>query len=79
MKSVRCTVSLLLGAIVAAIAVVKFTVVLLAAIAGLVVVAAALVAYLKREQWTKPAYRWARDTSGRRSVTPWTPADKGAS
>ena len=48
-------------------------------VAGTLVVAAALLAYLKREQWTKPAYRWARDTSGRWSATPWTPADKGTS
>jgi hypothetical protein len=54
------------------------TVVLLAALLGSTVVAA-LLAYLKREQWTKPAYRWARDTSGRWSATPWTPADKGTS
>jgi hypothetical protein len=42
-------------------------------------VAAGLLAYLKREQWTKPAYRWARDTSGRWRMTPWTPADTTAS
>ena len=31
-------------------------------------VAAGLLAYPKREEWTKPAYRWARDRSGRWSV-----------
>ncbi len=79
MNPIRCMMSLLVGAIVALIAVVKLIVVLFAALAAFVVVAAALLAYLKREQWTKPAYRWARDTSGRWNATPWTPADKGTS
>jgi hypothetical protein len=74
MKRIEC----MLRAIDAAIALAKFIVVLLAALVGFAVVAAALVAYLKREQWTKPAYRWARDTSGRWSVTPWTSADNTA-
>ena len=78
MGSIRCMTGPLVGAIIALIAVVKLTVVLLAALLGSTVVAA-LLAYLKREQWTKPAYRWARDTSGRWSATPWTPADKGTS
>ena len=78
MGSIRCMTGLLVGAIVALIAIVKLTVVLLAALLGSTVVAA-LLAYLKREQWTKPACRWARDTSGRWSATPWTPADKGTS
>ena len=69
----------LMRAIDAAITVVKFMVALFAALLGFSVVAAGLLAYVKREQWTKPAYRWARDTSGRWSATPWTPADKIAS
>jgi hypothetical protein len=69
----------LVRAIEAAITVVKVVVVLLAALAGFVVVAVGLLAYLKREQWTKPACRWARDQSGRWSATPWRPADKVAS
>ncbi len=79
MRSIRCMISLILGAIVAVVAVVKFTVVLLAALIGFVVVAAGLLAYLKREQWTRPAYRWVRDTSGRWNATPWKPTDKAAS
>jgi hypothetical protein len=79
MKSIYCTVSLLLRAIAVISAIAKVAVVLLAALAGFVTVAAGLLAYLKREEWTKPAYRWARDTSGRWSVTPWTPTDGGAS
>jgi hypothetical protein len=65
-------------AIGAAVAVVRFMVILLVELAALVVVAAAVVAYLKREQWTKPAYRWVRDQSGRWNVTPWAPAGPGA-
>jgi hypothetical protein len=78
MKLIGCMVTMLLGPIVAVIAVVKFIGVLLAAFVGFVAVGAALIAYLKREQWTKPAYRWARDTSGRWNMTPWTPTDKTA-
>ncbi len=77
-KRIDCTVRALLRAIDAAIAVVKVVVVLSAALLGFTVVAA-VVAYLKREQWTKPAYRWVRDTSGRWNATPWKPTDKGAS
>ena len=77
MNPIRCMMSLMVGAIIAVIAVVKITVVLLAAVLGFTVVAG-VVAYLRREQWTKPAYRWARDTSGRWSMTPWTPAAPGA-
>ena len=57
--------------------IVKFAVALLAALVGFTAVVA-VVAYLKREQWTKPAYTWARDTSGRWSVTPWAARDRGA-
>jgi len=79
MRSIKCMVSLLLGAIVAVRAIVKITVFLLAALVGFVTVAAGLLAYLKREEWTKPAYRWVRDRSGRWSVTPRTPADGSGS
>jgi hypothetical protein len=68
----------LMRAIDAAIIVMKFTVALFAALVGFSVVAGVL-AYVKREQWTKPAYRWARDTSGRWSATPWTPTEKVSS
>ena len=76
MKSILCMANLLLKAIAVISAIVKITVVLVAALAGFVTVAAGLLAYLKREEWIKPAYRWARDTSGRWSVTPWTSADR---
>jgi hypothetical protein len=53
-----------------ALTIAKFIVALTAALAGFSAVVA-VVAYLKREQWTKPAYTWARHASGRWSVTPW--------
>jgi len=58
---------------------VKVLVVLFAALAGFVAVAAAMLAYLKREQWVKPAYRWARDFSGRWNATPWESGGNDAS
>ena len=42
----------------------------LAAVAA--VVAAAVTAYVKRDTWTLPAYRWGRDRTGRWRVTPWS-------
>ncbi len=68
----------MLRAIDVAIALAKFIVFLVAALMGFVVVAVALVAYLTREQWAEPACRWARDTSGRWAMTPWTSVDKTA-
>jgi len=47
----------------------------LAAIVALMVVAAAIVAYLKRETWTVPAYRQARDRTGQWGVTPWSASE----
>ena len=79
MRSIGSMVNALLEAIAAVVAVAKLTVVLLAALVGFVVVAAGLLAYLKREEWTKPACRWVRDTSGRWRLTPWTPGDTTAS
>jgi hypothetical protein len=60
------------------IAVVKALVALFVALVGFSALAA-IVAYLKREQWAKPAYRWARDASGRWNITPWAPTDNGGS
>ncbi len=60
------------AAIAAVIALVVFVVV---ALAALVAVASAAIAYFKRDSWTKPAYRWARDKSGRWSRTPWGAGD----
>jgi len=41
----------------------------LTAFAALVTVA--VTAYVKRDTWTLPAYRWGRDRTGRWRVTPW--------
>jgi hypothetical protein len=46
-------------------AVIAFVVFIMVSLAALATAAAAVVAYLKRETWTKPAYRWARDKGGR--------------
>jgi hypothetical protein len=35
-------------------------------------VVAAATAYVKREDWTLPAYRWTRNRTGRWRVTPWS-------
>jgi hypothetical protein len=68
-------------------AVIAFIVFVIVALTALAAVAAAAVAYLKRDTWTKPAYkwtkdksgkvvtpayRWARDTSGRWNRVPWS-------
>ena len=39
---------------------------------ALTVVAAAVTAFVKREDWTLPAYRWSRNRTGRWRVTPWS-------
>ena len=39
---------------------------------GLAAIAAIIVAWVKREEWTLPAYRWSRDKTGRWSMTPWS-------
>ncbi len=57
-------------------AVIAFIVFVMVALAALGAVASAVIAYVKRDSWTKPAYRWARDTSGRWSKTPWSAADE---
>jgi hypothetical protein len=58
-------------------AIVAFVAFVVAAMAALVAVATAITAYLKREAWTLPAYRWTRDRTGRWRVTPWTSSDSG--
>jgi phage shock protein PspC (stress-responsive transcriptional regulator) len=56
---------------------VAFIAFVMVALAALVAVASAVVAYLKRDTWTLPAYRWTRDKCGRWCRTPWS-ADDGA-
>ena len=74
MRSIHCMVSLVLRAIAVISAIVKIAVVLLAALVGFVTVAAGLLTYRKREEWTKPAYRWARDVARRRRAMPQSKA-----
>jgi len=51
---------------------VAFVMVVLASLTAFAaVVAAAVTAYVKRDTWTLPAYRWGRDRTGRWRVTPW--------
>jgi hypothetical protein len=52
--------------VAAAVAVVVFV------FASLAAIAAVIVAWIKREEWTLPAYRWTRDKTGRWSMTPWS-------
>ena len=78
MKS-RANLKVLLGpmtAIVTCVAMmVMFVTVVVAVLASLAAfaaaVAAVVTAYVKRDTWTLPAYRWARDRTGQWRVTPW--------
>ena len=59
---------------------VAFVMVVLASLAAFAaVVAAAVTAYVKRDTWTRPAYRWGRDRTGDWRVTPWTSKADGGS
>jgi len=53
-------------------ALIAFVVFVFAVLAMLAAVGSAVTAYVKRDTWTKPAFRWARDKSGRWSMTPWS-------
>ena len=61
---------LVAAAVVAAIA--ALVIIVMTAMAAIAAVAAALVAYFKREKWTLPAYRWAREQTGKRGFVPWS-------
>lgn len=65
-------VGLMLAGLAAVAAIVAFIVVVVTVLTALAAVAAAAVAYIKRESWTLPAYRKARERTGKWSVTPWT-------
>ena len=54
------------------------TVVIVAILTWAAAIAAAVTAYVKREQWTLPAYRWMKDRSGRLRDAPWTSASEPA-
>ena len=61
-----------MAGIAAVAAVLAFIVVVAAGLATLAAVVAAVVGYLKRDAWTLPVYRKARERTGRWSVTPWS-------
>jgi len=76
-------ISGLVGAVVAVVvtvvAIVALVAVVFAAFAALAAVIGGILAWFKRETWTKPAYRWVRDKSGQWRYTPWSPADTNPS
>ena len=67
-------VGLMMTGVAALTAVVAFIIVAVVALAAVAVAAVAAVAYLKREAWTLPAYRWVRDQAGRWRERPETSA-----
>jgi hypothetical protein len=76
MKPLCAFIRILLLPLKALVAVLAVLFVVMAAVAAIAAIftgaAAAVVAYIKREEWTLPAFRWARDRTGRWSVTPWS-------
>ena len=72
MKS-KATLWMLLGPVTAIVTAVAMMIMFMAFLASaLTVVAAVVTAYVKREDWTLPAYRWSRSRTGRWRVTPWS-------
>ena len=72
MKS-RAVLWMLLGPVTAIVTAVTMMIMFVALVTGgLALMAAAWTAYLKREDWTLPAYRWARDRTGSWRLTPWS-------
>ena len=64
---------MLLGPVTAIVTAVAMMIMFMAFLASaLTVVAAVVTAYVKREDWTLPAYRWSRNRTGRWRVTPWS-------
>jgi len=63
---------LMFGFLAGVAAMVAVLVAVLAVLTGFAALVAAATAYVKRETWTKPAYRWTRDRTGRWRFTPWT-------
>ena len=79
MKS-RVFLWMLLGPVTAVITAVTMMIMFLVVLTStLAAVAAIATAVMKREDWTLPAYRWARDRTGRWSVTPWASANGATS
>lgn len=79
MKS-RALLWMLLGPVTAVITAITMMIMFVVVFAAtLAAVGAIVTAVMKREDWTMPAYRWARDRSGRWSMTPWSSADGATS
>ena len=71
----RTTAALLVpltALVTAVLMVIAFVVFIMGVLAWLAAIAVAVTAYMKREDWTLPAYRWTKDRTGRWRVTPWT-------
>ena len=64
--------ALMAGLIMAVVAFIAFVFTVLALLAA---VGSGVTAYVKRDTWTKPAYRWARDKSGQYRYVPWNPKE----
>ena len=63
---------ILLGPVTAIVTAVAMMAMFVAFLGGLALTGAAITAFVKREDWTFPAYRWARDRTGRWRMTPWS-------
>jgi hypothetical protein len=63
---------MLLVPLTAIVTAVAMMVVFMAFLGSALTAVAALTAYVKREDWTLPAYRWTRNRTGRWRVTPWS-------
>jgi hypothetical protein len=72
MKSKPALLCMLLVPVTAIITAVAMMIMFMAFLASALTVVAAVTAYVKREDWTLPAYRWSRTRTGRWRVTPWS-------
>lgn len=76
MKPLCVFIRILLLPLKALVAVLAVLFAVMAAVAAIIAIltgaVATVVAYIKRDEWTLPAFRWARDRTGRWSITPWS-------
>ena len=63
---------MLLGPVTAIVTAVAMMIMFMAFLASALTFVAAVTAYVKREEWTLPAYRWTRNRTGSWRVTPWS-------
>jgi hypothetical protein len=66
---------MLLVPVTAIVTAVAMIVIFMAFLGSALTAVAAVTAYVKREDWTLPAYRWTRNRTGRWRVTPWSAGD----